>query len=677
MTIQPCHSSRTLAALATAFAYKTAIPSLHAFSSPSTPFSSFLHPTSLTTSSTSSSTQLYIIGPMIRKMRENNDGKNMPMASSSESKSEAPGLRVGEQAWKWPPVWPYDQNFFKRRAEIEATEKDGESPLSQMMGSAGVGGAVKDGTTAAATAGGEDQLFDSLKFWGEKSEVRTELDERVAEKITNHYSFYLRDGMSVLELGAAENSYLQPDLKLQEHVGVGAVKSQLDANPSLTDSIVVDLNKVVDDNGVDSQEFGALCDERFDAVIMANTIDFLNRPREVFKSSWRALKPGGIMIVPFLAKDAYADKFDEAFTKQWRDMSDDQHMWVCGSFFQFSAGEGWEGLKGFDISPDGARKDGDGNVLSKLQQGDESDKPCSAFVVQAKKKTMAEGVEDANSLDEFIKSRLWMMPALEDRDKKLVAPRLARAYEALHAQEDKDRMMQHFDSLPKIYASLIKMDQFAFTFSMQAQLAADLMGDPGFEGNDLQVNNMKMGLGLRKPSKDFWAPVGKFTAAMSPEDKVNLLAYIVPRFGSGDAAQEEALGAFVSGLEPTFALIRTKCPSMKEGDVQLLGSELLASEVLKPGRSTREEFAIWLGALSEVDLEFILTKRKSFKEEAAQELVSFKEARESEEKRIEERREKIREQIDVARENRYVVFNPRTGKMEEVEKQGGFKLPWV
>ena len=30
------------------------------------------------------------------------------------------------------------------------------------------------------------------------------------------------------------------------------------------------------------------------------------------------------MMVPFLAKDAYADKFDEAFTKQWRDMTDDQ-----------------------------------------------------------------------------------------------------------------------------------------------------------------------------------------------------------------------------------------------------------------------------------------------------------------------------------------------------------------
>lgn len=381
------------------------------------------------------------------------------------------------------------------------------------------------------------------------------------------------------------------------------------------------------------------------------------------------------MIVPFLAKDAYADKFDEAFTKQWRDMTDDQHMWVAGSFFQFSAGEGWDKLKGFDISPEGARTEKDGNILSKLQKSDDADKPCGAFVVQGRKKSVPKEVSEAGSVEEFIKSQLWMIPTLEDRDKKLVAPRLTRAYNALDTQEEKDRMVQHLGSLPKIYQSLIKMDQFAFTFSMQAQLAADLVGDPDFVGSDPQVNSMKMGLGLRKPSKDFWAPVGKLTAAMTPEEKVNLLAYIVPRFGSDDPAQEEALRAFVSGLEPTFAVIRTKCPSMKESDVQLLGSELLASEVLAVGRSTREEFAIWLGALTDVDLEFILAKRKSVKEEAKKEMEKFVEEREAEEKRVEERREKIREQVAAARESRKVIFNPSTGKMEEVaSKQGGFKL---
>ena len=50
--------------------------------------------------------------------------------------------------------------------------------------------------------------------------------------------------MSVLELGAAENSYLPDDLKLNRHVGIGAVKSQMEENPSITESYVVDLNDV-------------------------------------------------------------------------------------------------------------------------------------------------------------------------------------------------------------------------------------------------------------------------------------------------------------------------------------------------------------------------------------------------------------------------------------------------
>eukprot|EP00985_Skeletonema_marinoi_P011006 scaffold5183_cov116-Skeletonema_marinoi.AAC.5 len=605
-------------------------------------------------------------------MREEKEAKNMPMANPDEAKVEAPGLRVGANAWKWPPVWPYDSNFFKRKSEM--TGKDNANPMMNMMN-------PMEALEKKDVADVDENLFDSLKWWEENKEVTTDLDERVVAKISSHYSFYLRDGMSVLELGAAENSYLPEGLKLNKHVGVGAVKSQMEANPSITESFVVDLNDVVEDEGVKSEELADLGRDTFDAVIMANTIDFLINPREVFKSSWRALKPGGIMIVPFLAKDAYAEKFDEAFTKQWRDMTDDQHMWVGGSFFQFSAGEGWEGLKGFDISPEDAKQLGaEESVLDKLKQTDK-DLPPGAYVVQARKNFEAEEVDESD-LEGYIKSKMWMLPTLEDRDKKLVVPRLARAYEALDTQEEKERMLGHFDSLPKIYASLIKMDQFAFTFSMQAQLAADLVGDPDFTGSDIQINNMKMGLGLRKPSADFWAPVGKLTAAMQPEEKVNLLAYIVPRFGSDDPTQQEALSAFVSGLEPTFEVIRSKCPNMKESDVQLVGSELLASEVLVPGRSNREEFALWLGALTDVDLEFILAKRNSFKEDATKELEAFQKERADEEQAITDRRTQIQEQVAYARENRTTIFNPRTGKIEQVEppKKGilgtGIELPF-
>jgi len=447
------------------------------------------NPQTVTSSSTTSLHALppLIIGPMIKKMRDEQQKANMPLANADEAKNEAPGLRVGEKAWKWPPVWPYDKNFFKRASELDAA-KMAASPLSMMTGGGGMPSMDANGETAM-----DGSVFDSLGYWEKMRDVKTDLDERVAEKIRFHYSFYLEDDMSILELGAAEESYLPPNLQLRRHVGIGAVKSQMNDNPSITESYVVDLNNVVEDIGIQSVEFANLGEDVFDAVIMANTIDFINNPREVFKSCWRALKPGGIMMVPFLAKDAYPEKFDEAFTKQWRDMTDDQHMWVAGSFFVFSAGEGWEGLKGFDISPVDARKPADENVLSKItNRNNNDDLPPGAYVVQARKKFQEEEV-DENDIEGFINSRLWMLPTLETRDKKLVVPRLARAYELLETEEERQRMIQHVDSLPKIYESLIKMDQFAFTFNMQAQLAADLVGDPDFTGSEVQINNMKMG----------------------------------------------------------------------------------------------------------------------------------------------------------------------------------------
>ena len=104
----------------------------------------------------------------------------------------------------------------------------------------------------------------------------------------SHYSFYLEDGMSILELGAAENSYLPPNLKPNKHIGVGAIQSQMDMNPSITKSYVIDLNTVIEDEGIDSTVFneeiiGSDGGGQFDAILMANTIDFLNNPREVFK----------------------------------------------------------------------------------------------------------------------------------------------------------------------------------------------------------------------------------------------------------------------------------------------------------------------------------------------------------------------------------------------------------
>jgi len=610
-----------------------------------------------------------IIGPMIKKMREKEAEKNKPMIDGEDAMGQAAGLRVGGSAWKWPPVWPYQDDIFTPTADIQTPD-----PSAQLQSMAGMMSGAPQIPSPEEVEVKEVETLDEEKYWGEdKGETRTELDEEAAARLTSHLQFYLKDGMSILEFGAAENSYLPEDLKPSRHVGVGLNEKLMEENPALTEKLIVNLNKVVPERDVDSDELRKLTAEPFDAIIMTNTIDFLTNPREVFKTAWYLLKPGGSMIVSFTTKNSqeYVDKFQRAQVKAWRDFNDDQHMWIAGSFFQFSAGEGWEKLLGFDISPESAKEnlESNGGLLGRFKEG----KDNNMYVVQAVKASEAEDI-DPNDIEKSISSRMWMLPTMESRDKKLVTPRLARGYEKATSEEQRDAVKSNLATLPKIYEALIKMDQFAFNFLAQSQLAADLVLAPGFNANDEQVTALKQGLGLLTPSEEFWQPVGMNTANMELGDKINLLAYVVPRFGSGDSEQEAALSTFASGIVPTIAVVKKKLPDLSASDAELLATELLCAEILVPGRSTKEEFAAWLESMSDADLRGILNARKTFNEDTETELTEFREKNEAEKKRIEDLRAKYQEQVKKAREERTMVYNPRTGKFQEfnTEKDKGF-----
>ena len=233
----------------------------------------------------------------------------------------------------------------------------------------------------------------------------------------------------------------------------------------------------------------------------------------------------------------------------------------------------------------------------------------------------------------------------------------------------REAIERNIPNLPKIYEALIKMDTFSFTFSMQSQLATDLISDPDFTASEEQILALKQGLGLRSPSAEFWVPIGQNTANMDIEERISLLAYIVPRFGSGNPEQEEALQAFVSGLAPTYSVIRSKCSELSDADVELLGTELLATEVLTVGRSTREEFAAWMMALEPDELREMLTLRKSLRESAKKELADYRQQLVDEQRMKDEYRQKYEEQIKAARENRSLFFNPKTRKMELLDNK--------
>lgn len=624
-----------------------------------TPTKTTLHHEFVATTTSLDALPPMIIGPMIKKMQKDNAKKNLPMVDRDEATAEAPGLKVGKDVWKWPPVWPYDERFFKPSAL--AASASSQENLSQMAGM--LSGVAQIPTTVSEEE--ESEKFDPIQYWSQdQGAAPTNLDSEAIEKLRAHYAFYLRDGMSILEFGAAEDSYLPKDIKFSRHVGVGASAVLMESNPALSETLVVDLNKVVKDRDIDNDDLRRLAAEPFDVIIMANTVDYLSFPREVFRTSWYLLKPGGAMIVAFSGKEATKNKFTEAQTKMWRDYNDDQHLWITGSFFQFSAGGGWESLRGFDISPASSKKANANFVENILDRG----KANNLYVVQATKGYQDDGINPEN-VEDSIGSLSWMLPILEQRDKSLLLPRLARTYETTDDSSVKEAIERNIANLPVVYEALIKMDTFAFTFAMQSQLATDLISDPDFTANEEQMLALRQGLGLRNPSEEFWVPIGLNTGNMDTEERISLLAHIVPRFGSGDSAQEEALQAFATGLPPTYAVIRSKCPELAAADVELLGTELLAAEVLTVGRSTRADFAAWLAASTGDELREFLSSRKSIRVEAKQQLTEYKKDKAAENERREEYRKKYEAQITVARAERSLIFNPKTNKMQLLDKK--------
>lgn len=150
------------------------------------------------------------------------------------------------------------------------------------------------------------------------------------------------------------------------------------------------------------------------------------------------------------------------------------------------------------------------------------------------------------------------------------------------------------------------------------------------------------------------------------EDKISLLGAIVPCFGSNDPKQEAALESFVTALKPVFELLRSRLGSknVSESDVQLLGTELLSAEILVPGRSTREEFASWINAISDEALQDLLLDRKRVVSDSKDAMIRYQDRRTKMVEEYKQRQEKLKQQMDTARKERSLLFNPRTEKFE-------------
>ena len=110
------------------------------------------------------------------------------------------------------------------------------------------------------------------------------IDDAAVSALTQYYSENLKEGDDVLDICSSWVSHYPKDFKGGNVVGLGMNEYELSQNPQLTSFDTKDLNE--------DPKF-PYEDASFDKVTCVVSIDYLNKPKEIFEEIGRVLKPGG------------------------------------------------------------------------------------------------------------------------------------------------------------------------------------------------------------------------------------------------------------------------------------------------------------------------------------------------------------------------------------------------
>ena len=134
----------------------------------------------------------------------------------------------------------------------------------------------------------------------------THVDDAFLGQLTELYRQKIPPGGRVFDICSSWVSHLPADVRYEEVVGHGMNAEELQKNPRLDKFFVKNLN-------TEEIRFAA-ADQSFDAVLCCVSVQYLQRPEEVFAEVFRVLKPGGCFIVSFSNRMFY-----EKALAAWRD----------------------------------------------------------------------------------------------------------------------------------------------------------------------------------------------------------------------------------------------------------------------------------------------------------------------------------------------------------------------
>lgn len=116
------------------------------------------------------------------------------------------------------------------------------------------------------------------------------IDDRAIAAVTDLYRQRLSSGGRLLDLMSSWISHLPDDMAFDSVTGLGMNVAELDANPRLGQRLVQDLN--LDPSlPIDS---GCL-----DGAVLCVSVQYLQRPVEVFREVARTLRPGAPFVITF------------------------------------------------------------------------------------------------------------------------------------------------------------------------------------------------------------------------------------------------------------------------------------------------------------------------------------------------------------------------------------------
>lgn len=119
----------------------------------------------------------------------------------------------------------------------------------------------------------------------------THIDDAAIAALTGFYAQVFppsgKQDAALLDMCSSWISHYPTGYSAGRIAGLGMNKAELERNSVLTDFAVKDLNT----DPVLPYE-----DNSFDVITNAVSVDYLNRPREVFKEMHRVLKPGGMAV---------------------------------------------------------------------------------------------------------------------------------------------------------------------------------------------------------------------------------------------------------------------------------------------------------------------------------------------------------------------------------------------